>query len=290
MTTIVPPIKCQGIKTKLVPLIQACVPARIEGTWIEPFCGSCVVALNVMPDRAILTDANPHIIGFYQGIQSGEITASSVRHFLEQEGRLLSREGEAHYYRVRARFKESHQPLDFLFLSRACFNGVMRFNRRGDFNVPFCKKVDRFSPAYITKIANQVKRFSEVIRSRDWQFRVGDFRATLRTATSGDFVYADPPYIGRHVDYFNTWDETDEQALVALLRGLPCHFILSTWHSNEYRTNSLLQANWQEARFSMRTIEHFYHVGATEELRNAMREAIVANYTLPELQPDPVGA
>lgn len=165
----------------------------------------------------------------------------------------------------------------------------MRFNKQGDFNVPFCKKVDRFSPAYITKIANQVKRFSEVIRGRDWQFRVGDSRATLQNVTPGDFVYADPPYIGRHVDYFNTWDETDEQALVALLRGLPCHFILSTWHSNEYRTNSLLQANWQEARFSMRTIEHFHHVGATEELRNAMREAIVANYILPELQPDPVG-
>ncbi len=281
MSIIVPPIKCQGIKTKLVSGIQECLPAHIDGTWIEPFCGSCVMVLNVRPERALLTDTNQHIIHFYHDIQHDEITASNVRHFLEQEGKMLSRDGEEHYYRVRARFNATHNPLDFLFLSRACFNGVMRFNKRGDFNVPFCRKVDRFSPAYITKIVNQVKRFSEIVRDRDWRFEVRDFRETLRATTPDDFVYADPPYIGRHVDYFNTWNEADEQDLVAFLRGLPCNFILSTWHSNVYRANAFLQANWQAERFSMRTIEHFYHVGATEERRNAMREAIVANYALP---------
>lgn len=283
MAVIVPPIKCQGIKTKLVPTIQACLPTHIHGTWIEPFCGSCVMVLNVRPERALLTDTNRHMIKFYRGIQYGEITASNVRDFLEQEGQTLSRDGEEYYYRVRARFNATHHPLDFLFLSRACFNGVMRFNKQGDFNVPFCRKVERFSPAYITKIVNQVKRFSEIVRDRDWRFEVRDFRETLHATTPDDFVYADPPYIGRHVDYFNVWNEIDERNLVALLCELPCKFILSTWHSNTYRENAFLQANWRAARFSMQTIEHFYHVGATEELRNAMREAIVANYAIPQL-------
>ena len=42
----VPPIKCQGIKTKLVPWIKSIVPTDIEGRWIEPFMGSGVVAFN----------------------------------------------------------------------------------------------------------------------------------------------------------------------------------------------------------------------------------------------------
>ena len=49
MATLVPPIKCQGIKTKLVPTLKKIVPDDIEGRWIEPFCGSGVVPLNLRP-------------------------------------------------------------------------------------------------------------------------------------------------------------------------------------------------------------------------------------------------
>ncbi len=48
----------------------------------------------------------------------------------------------------------------------------------------------------------------------------------------GDLIYADPPYAGRHVDYFNSWSEADEIDLADILKQLPSGFILSTWHSN----------------------------------------------------------
>lgn len=281
MKTVVPPIKCQGIKTKLVPLIKRSVPFPITGQWIEPFAGSCVVALNVRPERALLCDVNRHIVAFYRAIQDGTITPARVRAFLEVEGACLAREGEAHYYAVRARFNADASPLDFLFLSRACFNGVMRFNRAGKFNVPFCRKPDRFRPAYITKIANQVHAFAGAIQGRDWRFEVADFRETLSKAAAGDFVYVDPPYAGRHVDYYNSWSDGDEADLIATLNALPCRFLLSTWHSNRYRTNAGFDAHWQADGFTTATVEHFYHVGSTEALRNAMTEALVANYDLP---------
>ena len=66
----VPPIKSQGIKTKLVPWIRSVVPLGFDGTWIEPFMGTGAVAFNVAPSRAILCDTNPHLIGFYAGIAS----------------------------------------------------------------------------------------------------------------------------------------------------------------------------------------------------------------------------
>ena len=157
-SVLVPPIKCQGIKTKLVPFIAANIAWNAAGRWIEPFLGSGVVGFNLAPQRAVLADSNRHIIDFYRGVQAGRITHDVVRSFLEDMDTRLRRQGEAFYYAVRERFNRHGEPLDLLFLNRSSFNGVMRFNRQGGFNVPFGKKVERFRPAYVTKIASRNRR------------------------------------------------------------------------------------------------------------------------------------
>ena len=275
---LVPPLKCQGIKTKLVGEISRLAQTQAFDRWVEPFCGSCVIALNVQPKRALLCDSNIHIIRLYQDIQEGRLTPALAKSFLTEEGEKLRTEGEPYYYTVRERFNAQPGSLDFLFLNRSCFNGVMRFNRHGRFNVPYCHKSERFAQAYVTKIINQVRRIAEVISMHDWTFAVSDFRSTLAQAEPGDLVYADPTYAGRHVDYFNSWSEADETELAGLLKQLPCGFILSTWHSNEFRTNLLIGQNWSEQRFHILTREHFYHVGSTEDLRHPMIEALITNF------------
>ena len=275
---LVPPLKCQGIKTKLVDEISRVAQTQSFDRWIEPFCGSCVVALNVQPKRALLGDSNIHIIRLYQEIQNGTLTPAIARSFLIEEGDKLRKGGEDYYYAVRDRFNARPTSLDFLFLNRSCFNGVMRFNRLGKFNVPFGHKPERFAQAYVTKITNQIRRISEVIAASDWTFIAGDFRQTLASASSNDFVYADPPYAGRHVDYFNSWSESDETELGQLLKELPCNFILSTWHSNEFRSNAMIEHHWNDPRFYLLTREHYYHVGSTEDLRHPMIEALITNF------------
>jgi len=275
---LVPPIKCQGIKTKLVAEIAHMAGELSDGRWVEPFCGSSVVALNLQPKRALLCDSNIHIIQFYKDIQSGRLTALGVREFLSEQGAKLLSIGEAYFYEVRERFNNAPNSFDFLFLNRSCFNGVMRFNRSGRFNVPFCRKPERFAPAYITKIVNQVQTISRVVSVSDWEFRVADFRESIATAKRGDFIYADPPYAGRHTDYFNGWSEKDETDLAELLANLPCKFILSTWHSNEFRTNMQVEQNWASDNFHVFTKAHYYHVGAAEELRHPMLEALITNF------------
>jgi DNA adenine methylase len=64
---IIPPLKSQGIKTKLVPWISGAVPAT-SGTWVEPFLGTGVVAFNMQFEKAILNDLNLYIIAFYRDI------------------------------------------------------------------------------------------------------------------------------------------------------------------------------------------------------------------------------
>ena len=74
----VPPIKSQGIKTKLVPWVRSIVPPGFRGTWIEPFMGTGAVAFNLAPTNAILCDTNPHLINFYSSLACGEITSEIV--------------------------------------------------------------------------------------------------------------------------------------------------------------------------------------------------------------------
>ena len=112
----------------------------------------------------------------------------------------------------------------------------------------------------------------------NWVFQSADFRQTLAFAVEGDFVYADPPYAGRHVDYYNSWSEKDERDLAAALKTLPCRFVLSTWYQNKYRTNPTVQNEWGVTGFTINQFEHFYHVGPTEDLRNSMTEALISNF------------
>ena len=282
---LVPPLKCQGIKTKLAGEISRIAQTQTFERWVEPFCGSCVVALNIQPKKALLTDSNGHIIRLYEEIQRGNLTAAKAKSFLAEEGDKLRAGGEAYYYAVRERFNAQPTSLDFLFLNRSCFNGVMRFNRHGRFNVPYGHKPERFAQAYVTKITNQIRRIAEVISACDWTFSTADFRRTLASVKADDLVYADPPYAGRHVDYFNSWSGSDEIELGDLLKQLPCGFILSTWHSNEFRSNDMIERNWNDSRFHVLTREHFYHVGSSEDLRHPMIEALITNFPVRAAQP-----
>ncbi len=210
-TVIVPPIKSQGIKTKLVPWINDLILSAgvdLDARWIEPFFGTGVVGFNSpMRGAHIVGDTNPHIINFYKGVQCGDITEYTMRAYLEEESKLLSsadEEGYAHFRLVRNRFNFEHSPYDFIFLSRAGFNGMMRFNRYGEWNIPFCKKPDRFSPAYITKICNQIHQTGRLIRQKEWEFNNVSFIETIERAEAGDIIYCDPPSM------VDTWTTTTD--------------------------------------------------------------------------------
>ncbi|MFK7982670.1 MAG: Dam family site-specific DNA-(adenine-N6)-methyltransferase [Saprospiraceae bacterium] len=275
---IVPPIKSQGIKTKLVGWIADNISEIQYDRWVEPFMGTGVVGFNIRPKRALMCDSNPHLINFYNGMKNKEITASKVKSHLQKEGqKLLDTDGK-HYYEVRSRFNDKKNPLDFLFLSRSCFNGMMRFNRKGGYNVPFCKKPNRFAQALVTKITNQVKNVAQIIEIGDFTFKHQDFQTTIKELKETDLVYSDPPYIGRHVDYFDSWSLEEEIALNKGVVDSKAKYVLSTWLSNKYRTNEYIFSIWKDSFIATR--EHFYHVGGKEENRNSVNEAIVSNVLL----------
>jgi len=284
---IVPPIKSQGIKTKLVPLINELVygsGVKSTATWFEPFFGTGVVGFNApLRGKFIVGDSNPHLINFYRKIADGTINKYTARGYLEEANRRLStsaEQGYDYFREVRDRFNREFDSFDFLFLSRAGFNGMMRFNKNGLWNVPFCKKPQRFSPAYITKICNQIDNVAKVIAHHEWSFNTCTFLDIISKAGADDIIYCDPPYFGRSADYYNGWTLGDEQALYDALSQTKAKFILSTWHHNEFRANEMIERFWKA--FNVLTQEHFYHNGGYISNRHAMVEAIVCNFEISE--------
>lgn len=276
---IVPPIKSQGIKTKLVDWIKASAAGTEFDRWVEPFFGTGVVAFNVQPKKALLCDSNPHLVNFYQALQRKEITGSVVREYLNVEGKLLLETEGEHYYVVRERFNATGHPLDFMFLSRACFNGMMRFNKSGGFNVPFCRKPNRFAPALITRICNQVDSVSRLLELGDYTFKCQDFSKTLKEVGAQDLVYCDPPYLGRYADYYNSWSQNNELELHKTLKNSGANFMVSTWFGNKFRKNENINIIWSPYYVSTR--DHFYHIGGKEKNRNTIIEAIISNFSPP---------
>ena len=68
----------------------------------------------------------------------------------------------------------------------------------------------------------------------------------------------------------------DEFDLKQCLEDSKSKFILSTWLSTKYRKNEYVETLWNN--YNIVTKEHFYHLGANEENRNSVTEALIYNY------------
>lgn len=175
-----PPLKWAGGKRWLVPYLARLWNSHRSRRLVEPLCGGLAIALGLVPDRALISDINPHAINFYRWLKRGlSIT-------------LRMRNEETYFYTRRLRFNQiirerkaySKEAASlFYYLNRTCYNGLCRFNRKGEFNVPFgqYKKI-----TYKTDFAEYVRAFAH------WEFMCVDFEKIPLEAD--DFVYADPPY------------------------------------------------------------------------------------------------
>lgn len=271
----IPPLKIQGIKSKLIPHIKEMAEKCNFDIWIEPFIGSGVVGFNIAKENAIFADINPHIINFYCDLNNKKIDWKIIKDYLEKQSIELSKYDDDFYYHIRDKFNVNPNSLDFLFLNRSCFNGMMRFNKDGKFNVPYCHKPNRFSKAYITKIINQVKYVEEKCNHNNWNFICQDFKQTIALCSDTSLLYCDPPYIDRNSDYFNGWDDNKEEQLSNTLHNIKGKFILSTWKCNKFRKNQYYDNySWCNEKI----IEHFYYIGAKEKNRNSIQESLLINF------------
>lgn len=200
--TVLPPaLKWAGGKRWQVPHLKPLWEQHSHRRLVEPFCGGLAVMLGLSPGRALLNDANPHLINFYRWLQTG------LRIDLPMEN------DEALFYQHRDRFNallaggkgtSRESAALFYYLNRTGFNGLCRFNRSGEFNVPF----GRYARIRYTR---DFTHYRDVFA--DWTITSTDVEAVH--LERGDFVYADPPYDVEFTQYAKdgfTWDDQQRTA------------------------------------------------------------------------------
>ncbi|MEN4558258.1 DNA adenine methylase [Pantoea agglomerans] len=227
-------LKWAGNKSRVMPELLAHLP---EGDrLVEPFAGSCAVMMNTDYPAYLVADINPDLINLYRQIKE------HTRPFIIIAASLFiqNRTGES-YYAVREAF--NHDPslplleraAYFLYLNRNGYRGLCRYNKRGEFNIPFGNYAEPLFPlAEIEAFAKKAQRAT---------FICADFRETLRLTKAGDVVYCDPPYDGTFSDYHSAGFNKDEHHdLVSMLLDVSerCPVVVS--NSDTLYTRSILRA------------------------------------------------
>lgn len=221
-----PPIlKYPGGKTKLISYLEKYYNLYRDRRFVAPFCGGLGDALGLMPHQALLNDSFPALINLYQLVKEGFVIKNPIQHSKEA------------YYQAREKFNTLSTPLMLpfyrqevaellVYLNRHCFNGLIRSNSMGGFNVPIGKPSGGQEFKYVLDYRDYAPVF------KNWEFTCGDFSQVEVLDT--DFAYLDPPYdelnetskftqygIGEVFD----WAQQEETAYIA--SKYPCATLLS---------------------------------------------------------------
>lgn len=237
-----PLIKYRGGKSKEIPHIVAQIP-RFSGRFIEPFFGGGALYFHLEPHRAIINDINSKLIEFYRGVQQNYPTLRkeldevekiyhSNRMAFEALKALTPNErvedkNEAFYYSMRDMFnglsdKVYSDALLYFFINKTAYSGMIRYNAKGEFNVPF-GRYQNINTSLVTKAHSNLLSTAEIYNL--------DYSEIFKMANDDDFIFLDPPYDCVFSDYGNEEykDGFNDECHIKLaqdIRNLNCRVLL----------------------------------------------------------------
>jgi DNA adenine methylase len=237
-----PFLKWAGGKSRLIEQFTSHLPPELKhGTikrYVEPFIGGGALFLHLVHvyevREYVLSDVHEELILCYRTLQQDvEAVIAAIETLQASYLRKDDAERERMFYAIREQFNAQRTSIDYghftpswiertaqiLFLNHTCFNGLFRFNSRGEFNVPFGRyKHPRMYQAENLRIWSRILQETTILQ--------GDFTICEKFADVGTFFYFDPPYrplnktaafTGYARDAFR---EDDQQRLAAFFRRL----------------------------------------------------------------------
>lgn len=216
-----PALKWAGSKRWLVERMRDLYRPHRHRWFHDLFTGSGAVVLGVRPDRAVMNDGNPHLMNFHRWVRMGLCVDHDIAR--GKNGLVVPLlNDETTYYAHRDRFNALNEDGEsnsqeaailFWYLNRTGYNGLCRFNRAGQFNVPF----GRYARLDYVRLSESFQRISRSMHT--WRLTCRHF--SLAPTKPGDFIYADPPYDhdgGGFTSYAaGAWQWADQQRLVEFL-------------------------------------------------------------------------
>ena len=248
--TIKPFLKWAGGKFRILEAVLAELP---QGTrFVEPFAGSAALYLNAPFQRALVADSNRDLMALYRALQQeGPNFIEYCRAVFCEENNRKER-----FYELRERFNLSTEGREraalLLYLNRHAYNGLVRYNAKGGYNVPFGRHKRPYFPFA------ELSAFHARTLEAATRFVAADFRAVFAKLKSGDVVYCDPPYVplsatANFTAYAGTVFGLEEQRTLAVQarkaakRGIP---VLLSNHDTAFTRE--LYAGARITRFAVR--------------------------------------
>ncbi len=248
-----------GDKFKLLPQLKENFPKDIN-RFIEPFCGGGSVFLNVDANEYLLNDIDKYMIQLHEfllsysnnqeafwnelerNIEKYKLSATYMGKDVPQDLKkefiktYFAKYNKEAYMKLRADFNEDKTDMMLLYMLLIYgFNRMLRFNRKGDFNLPV-GNVD-----FNKNVVNALNSYFDYVSDRELEFYNMDFQEFVNNVepTEEDFVYLDPPYLITFSEYNKLWDEDSEMRLIQFLdelneRGVRFAVSNVLWHRRRY--------------------------------------------------------
>lgn len=292
-----------GGKYKLLPQILPLFPKDADKV-VDLFCGGCNVGINLKCSKIRFNDSNKHLMGLldtfrrwskeevfnwlYGAIDKYNLSLVSKNgygYYGCESSKGLGTYNKAGYNKLRKDFNSRKEQDDEYFLMLYLlivysFNNQLRFNKKGEFNLPVGKR------DFNAKMQEKLEGFLDRLKSGDYSFTNEDFREVkLDDYTDKSFFYADPPYLITCATYNEQagWTPKDEYDLLSYLetvdkRGI--RFALSNVLESKGRKNEIL-AEWIKKNKKFRTILLDYDYSNSNyhtQREGATKEVLVINY------------
>lgn len=259
-----------GNKYKLLPVIKDYFPKQIE-TYIEPFLGGFNVALNIEANNYILNEYLFELFNLYNILKNTDfsIFIEQVNNYIKKYD--LDKQNKEAYLFFKSQYNELNikqnnfdNAVMFFILISHSFNNFIRFNLKGEFNLPFgnrtCNDKVIKSIYFIQQFLN-----TKIVSLYNYDFNYFSSKIIdLTKLTNRDFIYLDPPYFGTKAVYNNSWDLKEEIVLIDFIQKLIdkdipfglSNSLINNIFSSEPLVNLL---NKNENKIKVHKIEHFYN-------------------------------
>lgn len=297
------PLNYTGGKFKLLKQILPHFPSNIN-IFIDLFCGGCNVGMNANAKRKIFNDLDINLYNLYNifKIEDKNFIFKNIENIIEKFSLSQSSKYGYDYYlcksndglqnynksafiKLRNSFntrkkKDSYYYLMLYVLVVFSFNNQLRFNAKGEFNLPIGKR------DFNSKMQVKLSSFIDRIKEDDCEFSCNDFRnIDIKNFDKNTFVYIDPPYLITCATYNekNAWNEKDEQDLFVYLDNLNAKrikFALSNVLSNKGKRNEILIEWINKNRYKVIHLNHSYANSnyQTKDRISKPEEILVINY------------
>lgn len=279
------PIAYTGGKFRLLPQHIIKFPDSIP-IFVDLFCGSIVVSLNVYADIYICNDICTPLISIFKYLQ-----IHSFEHILSEiQKRILrfnlSDSNQEGFNALRDEYNALHHPLNLYLLICHSFNNHLRFNTAFDFTATFGKRT--FIEDHQRRLEYIVYRFKQ----EEWNFISKDFlEIDISSWNEQFFVYADPPYSLGHATYNENeswWPKHKDQELLDFLDTLHAKHIkfalANVTHHKGLVNDQLIE--WAK-KYTVYVMDMDYSNAVyhqKDRTTEGTQEVLIVNYEIPQYE------